>query len=298
MNDKVYQIITDRITELLEKGTVPWNKPWTSNQSNLLPRNFLSKKPYRGINTFLLHAMGYSSPFWLTFKQAQALKGNVRKGEKSTPIVFWKWLDTDEATSTGKTKKVPMLRYYSGFNLEQCEGIELPPVTEPAPTRTHDPIASAEAIVAAMPNRPAIEIKGGQACYSPALDLVRMPAPETFCGEQEYYSTLFHELTHATGHQTRCNRKGIAGTDGEWSRFGTAPYAREELVAEMGAAFLSGHAGILNRTVDNSAAYIQSWLGRLKEDCKLVVTAAAQAQKASDYILNVKHETTTTETES
>ena len=115
-----------------------------------------------------------------------------------------------------------------------------------------------------------------------------MPTPEHFRGGQDYYAVLFHELTHATGHTSRLNRKGISGEDGEWSAFGSTPYAREELVAEMGAAFLSGHAGIVERTLDNSAAYIQSWLARLEEDRRLIVQAAAAAQKAADFILDTK----------
>lgn len=116
-----------------------------------------------------------------------------------------------------------------------------------------------------------------------------MPAAEQFRSGEDYYSVLFHELTHATGHESRLNRKGVSGTDGEWSSFGSTPYASEELVAEMGAAFLSGHAGIVDRTIDNSAAYVQAWLARLKDDTRLIVHAAAQAQKAADFILGVQH---------
>jgi len=286
MSQAVYQVITDRIIGLLEQGTVPWQKPWTTSEGDAFPRNLVSRKPYRGVNTFLLHAMSYGSPYWLTFKQAQALGGNVRKGEKAAPVVFWRWLDTDEKDATGKAKRVPMLRYYSVFNVAQCDGIAAP-VTEHN-GRTHNPIDEAERIVAGMPKRPAIQLGGNRACYSPAFDRVSMPEPETFASGQAYYSVLFHELTHSTGHESRLARKGIAGTDGEWSAFGSTPYAREELVAEMGAAFLAGHAGIVERTLDNSAAYIAGWLERLKDDNKLVVMAAAQAQKAADYILDAR----------
>jgi antirestriction protein ArdC len=136
-----------------------------------------------------------------------------------------------------------------------------------------------------MPQKPEIRHGGGRACYSPAFDRVDMPMPETFRSGQDYYSVLFHELTHSTGHQSRLNRKGFSASDGEWSAFGSTPYAREELVAEMGAAFLAGQAGIVERTIENSAAYVQSWLQRLKDDNRLVVQAAAQAQKAADFIL-------------
>jgi antirestriction protein ArdC len=286
----VYEIVTERIVTLLNQGTIPWQKPWTTGGKNLLPRNLVSGKAYRGVNVFLLHAMNYSSPYWLTFKQAQQLGGNVRKGEKACPVVFWKWLEgTDE--KTGEKKRIPFLRYYSAFNATQCEGIEFP--KPEATARQHNPIETAEKIVANMPKLPPVQHGGDRAAYSPALDLVLMPAPETFRTGEHYYSVLLHELTHATGHQSRLNRKGVAGSEGEWSAFGSTPYAKEELVAEMGAAFLCGHAGIVERTIDDSAAYIAGWLERLKEDNRLIVQAAAQAQKAADYILSENHDSTT-----
>lgn len=136
-----------------------------------------------------------------------------------------------------------------------------------------------------MPKRPEIKHGLAQAFYSPGGDFVGMPSPEDFKSGEEFYSTLLHELTYSTGHETRLNRKGVMGTDGNWSAFGSNPYAKEELVAEMGAAFLCGEAGIVERVIDNSAAYVASWLQRLKNDCKLVVQAAAQAQHAADFIL-------------
>lgn len=150
----------------------------------------------------------------------------------------------------------------------------------------HSPIEEAERIVGAMSKCPEIHRGGARACYSPALDRVDIPAPEAFGSGEAFYSVLLHELTHATGHESRLNRKGVSGADGEWSAFGSTPYAREELVAEMGAAFLCGQAGIVGRTIENSAAYVASWLQRLRDDKRLAVHAAAQAQKAADFILN------------
>ena len=186
-----------------------------------------------------------------------------------------------------------------GATLQACRLDDIP--ADKIPTlngskREHSPIEEAERIVAGMPKRPEIRHGGGRACYSLSLDRVDMPQPETFRSGQDYYSVLFHELTHSTGHESRLNRKGVSASDGEWSAFGSTPYAREELVAEMGAAFLSGHAGIVERTISNSAAYIQSWLQRLKDDARLVVQAAAQAQKAADYILNRQNAQQETET--
>lgn len=284
MKADAYQVITDRIIGLLEKGVVPWQKPWQGGE--LVPRNLASKREYRGVNVFLLHAMMYESPFWLTFNQAKELGGHVKKGERACPVVFWKWLDVDAPQESSGKKTVPFLRYYSVFNVGQCE--DIPPDKIPSlgeRQREHSPIAEAERIVAVMPKRPEIRHGGGRACYVPSVDRVDMPKPESFLSEQDYYSVLFHELTHATGHESRLNRKGVGTPDGEWSAFGSTPYAREELVAEMGAAFLAGHAGIVERTINNSAAYVQSWLQRLKEDSRLIVQAAAQAQKAADFIL-------------
>ena len=281
MKDAVYQVITDRVIALLEQGTVPWHKPWQGGET--MPQNLVSRRPYRGVNVFLLHAMSYASPYWLTFKQAQAMGGNVRRGEKACPVVFWKWLDVDDAGGPTGKRRVPFLRYYSVFNVAQCDGVTAPAIE--GADRLHSPIQTAEQIVAAMPRRPAIRHGLDRAFYSPAEDSVGMPSPERFDMPENYYNVLFHELTHSTGHESRLNRKGVNGSNGQWSAFGSTPYASEELVAEMGAAFLCGRAGIVERTIDNSAAYVRAWLERLKDDCRLVVQAAAQAQKAADFIL-------------
>jgi antirestriction protein ArdC len=240
------------------------------------------------VNVFLLHAMSYQSPFWLTFNQAKELGGSVKRGEKACPVVFWKWLDVED-TADNDRKRVPFLRYYSVFNVAQCDGIEghLPKLEESK--REHNPIEAGEQIVSAMPRRPEIKHGLDRAFYSPTGDFVGMPSPERFRSGEEYYSVLFHELTHSTGHESRLNRKGVTGTDGQWTAFGSQPYSKEELVAEMGSAFLCGHAGIVERTLENSAAYVQGWLSRLKDDSRLVVQAAAQAQKAADFILNKQH---------
>lgn len=275
MKNDVYQIITDRIVCLLESGTVPWHKPWKGG--NQWPQNFISRKVYRGINLFLLNAASYASPFWLTFKQVKALGGRVKKGEQSFPVVFWKVLEEKE----GEDKRIPFLRYHNVFNVTQCEGINIPTMPELENTPAFQPIEKCEQIVTAMPKQPEIHHNGIRACYSPSLDSVSMPESKLFDTSEGYYSTLFHELTHATGHASRLNRKEVTDS----IRFGSDPYSREELVAEMGAAFLCGHCGIENKTIDLSASYIQSWLGKLKEDRKLVVHAAVQAQKACDFIM-------------
>jgi antirestriction protein ArdC len=190
--------------ELLQQGTVPWRKTWHSESST--PKNLVSKKEYRGINVFMLACQEYSSPYWLTFKQCQDKGGKVRKGEKSTPVIFWKWIDRkdpdDPDTKETKNGKVPMLRYYNVFNIEQVEGITVPP-SPVAIVSPFTPIERADQIIASMPLRPDIRHGGNEACYSPVLDYVKLPEPSAFQSPEEYYSTAFHELTHATGHASR-----------------------------------------------------------------------------------------------
>jgi antirestriction protein ArdC len=278
----VYANVTSRIMELLEGGEIPWRKPWKASGS---AKNFISKKPYRGINQFLLNCSPYASPYWLTFKQATEKGGCVRKGEKSTLVVFWKWIEPEtddqvEFLQTLLTGKVPLLRYYNVFNLEQVDGIE-PPQEEQIPN-PFSPIEQAQLIIAEMPNKPGIECGGDRAFYSPALDKVTLPNREAFSSPETFYSTVFHELTHATGHPSRLCRKGI--TDPTY--FGSHDYSQEELVAEFGASMLCAVAEIGQQTIENSAAYIQGWLKVLKGDKKLAIIAAGQAQRAADFILN------------
>ena len=279
MNANGYDRITDRITALLEQGTVPWHKPWQAKTG--WPRNYVSKKPYRGINVFLLHAMSYESPCWLTFHQASQLGGTIRKGEKACPVVFWKQLEVEDK-KTGETEKIPLLRLYHVFNAAQCDGLKNIPATADetplsAPTKPDE-------IVAFMPKRPEIKHGMSKAFYSPREDIVAMPDRARFENEAGYFATLFHELVHSTGHEKRLKRATLAKNSG----FGSDPYCKEELIAEMGAAFLCGQADIADRIIENSAAYVQNWLEQLQNDSKLIVQAAAHAQKAADFILCVQ----------
>lgn len=279
MHAKAYDVITERIIAQLESGTVPWCKPWHGQEG--MPKNLSSGKPYRGINVFLLHCLAYESPYFLTFKQAKAKGGHVLKGEKGCPVIFWKWLDVEDR-ETKESQRVPLLRYYTVFNVAQTDGIEAPALD--LPEREHSPIEAAEQIVNQMQHAPEIRHGHNGASYGPLDDVVRMPRPEVFDNGERYYSTLFHELTHSTGHSSRLDRN----LDTELAAFGSPDYSREELVAEMGAAFLCGEAGVLDTSIDQSAAYIDGWLHKLRNDRKLVVTAAAQAQKAADYVLGRK----------
>lgn len=285
----IYKVITARILRQLETGTAPWRKPWRGGADGV-PANLKTGKPYRGINVWLLATAGYDSRYWLTFKQAKDRGGHVRKGETSTPVVFWKWLKREERNAeTGEThtRRIPLLRYYRVFNVEQCEGIEAPDSPSAFEPLDFEPIEAAERIARDMPDPPELKHGAGSAAYVPALDLVRMPERERFTGEAEYYSTLFHELVHATGHERRLGRPEVINS----TTFGSGSYSREELLAEMGAAYLCGMAGIENHTIDNSAAYLAGWIKALKGKPKLVIHAAAGAQRAADFILNRQFDT-------
>jgi len=280
--NKVYQLVTDKIIEKLEAGCVPWKMTWSAEG----PKNLISGKAYRGINILLLGSQGYVNPYWLTFKQAKQAGGYVKRGERSTPVVFWKTYSTMEQNDKGEQEETSryVLRHYRIFNLDQC-GLPEEKMPESLSTdKAFDPIPKAESVVAGMPSAPEITHQSQRACYSPLLDQVNMPKPESFDAPECYYSTLFHEIIHSTGHEARLNRPSITDP----VRFGSHTYSREELIAECGAAFLNGHCGLEDSTLDNSAAYIKGWLGRLRNDPKLVVQAAGKAQRAADYILDVQ----------
>ena len=278
-NDKAYEVITARIIESLDKGIVPWRKPW-SLPPGVRPRN-ISGRAYSGINTMILGMSGYQDPRWLTYKKATELGGNVRRGEKSTPIVFWKRLTKEMQDDRGEweTKAFFLIKYFNVFNVEQTEGI---PVLVNPDVKEFDAIAAAEAIIANMPNPPSISHDGGdKAYYRPATDEIHLPPRHAFADSGEYYSTTFHELGHSTGHKSRLDRHeletGIAP-------FGSPTYSKEELAAEFTSAFLCNESGIEN-TIENSTAYIQGWAKKIRSDKRLVVVAASQGQKAADYVL-------------
>lgn len=273
----VYEIVTEKIIKQLEAGVAPWRKPWTCQ----VPTNLITQNEYRGLNVFTLASQGFPSRFWLTFNQATKLGGRIRKGEKSSPVIFWNVDEAGETTSQDDTKETSrrfLLRYYSVFNLSQTEGIDIPssPLQE---TRNNNPIETCEQLVANMPNPPRFE-QSDKAWYSPSKDVVGMPARGLFHSSEEYYATEFHELAHSTGHAKRLHRENF---DNPVS-FGSESYSKEELIAEMSAAMLCGIEGIEQKTLENSAAYLKTWIARLKSDSRLIVSAASQAQKAADFI--------------
>lgn len=277
----IYQMITDMICEKLEQGEIPWRKPWAGGGFQR-PCNMESGKGYNGINILMLGLQGYTSKFWVTYRQARKLGGHIRKGEKATPVIFWKWMkkEVENAQGVKEEKEFPILRYYNVFNLQQVAGIEIPDEPEPQ-IDEFNPIDEAERIIRGVPFPPTIRHMEARAYYDPTIDKVNLPRKELFNSEEEYYSTFFHELVHSTGHEHRLNRAGIT----EIISFGSHEYSKEELVAEIGSCFLSNEAGILPSILDNSSAYIQGWLKRLRDNRKWIIVASAQAQKAADYIV-------------
>lgn len=287
------QDVTDRIVAALENGTVPWQKPW--NASGILPTSVATGRPYRGINVWLLsmsaQAQGFASPYWLTFKQATDHSGHVSKGSKGTSIIFWKRLSVkDEAARAAgdadAMRSVFLLRGYTVFNLEQCEDVKLPPRFDlPEPEQAVTVSDTLQDILDGYADGPTVKhVLGDAAYYTPLTDVVTVPALEQYETEGHYAQAVLHELTHSTGHASRLDR---FGKNGEPSHFGSERYAREELVAQMGASMLAAVAG-LDPFTDTSAAYIKGWLQALSDDKSLVVTAAQQAQRASDRILGTE----------
>ncbi len=272
----VYEFITNRIIEQLEKGIVPWKIPWAQPG---LPKNFVSGRPYNGINVWLLASLGFEQNLFLSFQQLKALGGSVKKGEKACPVVFWKRID-EKDDKTSEDKKKALLRYYMVFNVEQCEGISIEKKSIDE-LYDHSPDTISEQIIEEMPHCPKISIRGSEASYSPIKDIIKMPKRESFITSQHFYGTLFHELIHSTGHKSRLGRKGIT----ENIQFGSKDYAMEELIAEMGASFLTSLVGFNEIIFDNQAAYIQHWLTVLKNDKRFIIFASGKAQTAVDYIM-------------
>jgi antirestriction protein ArdC len=254
---------------------VPWKKSWHT----VAPKNVTSGKEYRGVNVLLLQTAPYESGWWLTFKQAQELGGTVRRGERATPVVYYRAYGDECTEDTSETpRRRFVLRYYSLFAVEQCEGIAAPPSPARAP---FDPIEVCERIVSGYPSPPSIEHGGDVACYVPSLDLVKMPRRESFTSPPEYYSTILHELVHSSGAAHRLARKGIV----DHARFASHAYSIEELVAEVGAAFLCAHGAVAPKTIGNSAAYIAHWSRSLRSNERWLVEASSQAARAADLIL-------------
>lgn len=276
----VYSLVTDKIIELLEAGTIPWRKPWTETG---LPRNLISKRPYRGVNLLLLNSMGFDQNLFLTWKQLKTLGGSVKKGEKGILVVFNKMIE-HQVEKGGETKieRKSFLRYYKVFNVSQCVDIN-PAFLTTSEKRDHEPLYECERIIEAMTDCPLIKYEDGEAYYVPSMDYINMPPISSFDSSLDYYGTLFHELIHSTGHEKRIGRKEVYQNP----HFGTEMYSMEELVAEMGSCYLKSHTGIPIADLENNAAYIRDWLEVFKGDKRFIVIAASRAQQGVEYILKV-----------
>jgi antirestriction protein ArdC len=304
MAKDVYLEITGRILDSLEKGCIPWEKPWSCT-NGLSPKNHLTGRPYSGINVVLLAMSGFSSPLWLGYGQAKTMKGHVKAGSKGSKIFKWNVIQrTKEGFKVIQDRKTKRLKavdrnnrlaYWAHesdidprktlilpmertvFNSTQIDGIDFPEMEAP----TFNIIEKAEKTFKNMPSRPAISYGGNRAFYRPAHDDITLPPRDAFKDPESFYDTAYHELIHATGHDTRLSRKGIT----ESKRFGTDPYAKEELIAELGASFVCGRVGIVDRTIKESSAYINGWIKTLRNDKRLLINAASAAEKASNYVM-------------
>ena len=280
----IYQRITDQIAAAIEAGAGTWQMPWhpgADGAAPVLPTNAATGKPYRGVNTIVLwaaaQAAGYPGAVWATYRQWAELGAQVRKGERASPVVFWKISDNDEqedaedGAEDGRRSRV-FARGYSVFNAAQVDGYEAPalPVLPEA-----ERIDRAEAFFAAIGAD--ICHGGSRACYVPSLDQIRMPPFAAFRDPVAYYAILAHEATHLTGHSSRCARD-LRG------RFGEEAYAAEELIAELGAAFVCADLVLASEPRPDHAAYVASWLRVLRGDKRAIFTAAAKAQQAADWM--------------
>lgn len=289
----VYQMVTDRIIEALEQGTIPWFKTWQGLGS---PKNYVTKHVYSGINALITNLSPYDIPCFLTLKQANELGGKVRKGSRSLPIVYWTVSYKDEngkfygeeinSEEEGRdmpnVQKLFLARYYQVFNIADVEGVDF---NLPFLDYDFDPIPTCEQMIDHMPDAPEIRFGGNNAYYVPSKDYVKVPFKAQFNTPEDYYFTLFHELVHSTGHEKRLNRPGIM----EKTKFGDIEYSQEELIAEIGASFLSAIAGIENPAlVENSHAYIAGWLGKLRDDKQFVFKATKEAKKAVECVVTEK----------
>ena len=269
----VYEIVTNQIIKRLEEGVIPWRRPFQSH----IPVNWQTQRAYRGINTILLPAGEYA-----TFNQIKKAGGRIKKGEKSHIAIFWKLLEKEN--EDGEIVKIPIARYYRVFEINtQVIGLES---RRKIVEYEHDPIEEAEKIKDNYIDAPSFTFEPTGAWYRPSEDRVNVPPMKEFKNVNEFYSVLFHEMIHSTGHKSRLNREGVTGE----IRFGSKTYSEEELIAEIGASILCSHTGIIHETIDNSAAYIKHWLGVLREDNRFIFKVAQKAQKAVDYILGKQYE--------
>jgi len=269
----IYKEVTDRIIAEMETGLIPWQKPWVAAGGCI---SYATGKPYSLLNQMLLGRPGE----YATFKQVQQAGGYVKKGQKASMVVFWKWIEQEDE-ETGEKKEIPFLRYYNVFHIDQCEGLKVRH-TKPLP-QTANADQTAETIICEYLKTSGVKVnheQGDRAFYSPAADSITLPLLAQFKETAEYYSTAFHELTHSTGHRSRLNRLDKVAA------FGSEDYSKEELIAEIGASALVNVSGLeTKKSFRNNAAYVQNWLQVLKSEKRFIVSASGKAEKAVALIL-------------
>jgi antirestriction protein ArdC len=271
--------INQKFIELLESGVAPWRMPWKSRSIGLAT-NIVSGKMYTGCNFFMTNFHEFNSSKWGTFNQFQKLGGQVRKGEKGTPIIFYSSFEKE--ISEDNKKSIPFCKLSYVFNIDQVDGITINESNQ-VEIKEHDPIASCEKVIENFPlGFPKAEHKQDKAFYRPSSDTINMPELGLFSSAEEYYHTYFHESIHATGHERRLGREGVKPDN----YFGDSVYSKEELIAELGASYMSAHCGIDNHVIDNSASYIAGWLKVLKENPRYITSCSSQAWKAYQYLIN------------
>lgn len=279
MPRNLHKEITARVLAELKAGTVPWRRPWSQQTSGAMPRNAVTNRGYSGVNVILLWSestkAGYDKPLWLTFKQALEKGGNVRKGEKGSHVVYVSHVErVDE--KTGEKRRIPFLKDYTVFNVAQCDGLDLEALKPVKPRHSESRDPEIDAFLAST--GAVIRHGEGRAYFQPAGDFVMLPNFAVFEGASAYYGTAFHELCHWTGHEKRLDRAF-------GKKFGDKAYSQEELVAELGSAFLSAEFGLDSPSLNgNSAAYIASWVSFLEDHETAIVSAAGHASKAVDYL--------------
>jgi len=273
-----------RILDLLEQGGLPpWRKPW---KGCAMPQNMTSRREYNGLNRWMLLMAPYGSPFYITIKQINALGGKIIKGEKPWPVFFWQRIEKE--LKDGSTRNYLFCRGYKVWNVEQCEGLPEDKIPDlEAELHEHDTIAECEAIVQGYEGAPEIIPDIGRCYYAPLTDKVGMVPIEHFDTAEHYYSALFHEFAHSTGHGSRLDREGLTKLVGE----GSHEYSQEELVAEFCSAMLCAQAGIDQEVIENQAAYIAGWHKRLRGDPEALVFASRDANKAFNHIVGKTYET-------
>lgn len=275
----VYEMVTERIIEQLESGVIPWKKPWTGSKNGAYNR--VSMKPYSILNQMLLQHSGE----YATFKQWTEAGGHIRKGARSEIVTFWKMqlVEGEDENGTKIKKQIPLLRYYNVFHISQVDGVE---PKEKMELQEHEPIEEAERVKLEYMEREHLQINEkitDKAFYTPTSDYIEVPCKEQYEHIEEFYSTLFHEMVHSTGHFKRLNRL----ESGASARFGSATYSKEELTAEIGSAMILNRLGIeTEKTFKNSTAYVQNWLQVLRNDNKFIISASSKSEKAVKYIFN------------